>query len=146
MTNDEPIIYLSDFGLSKVLGMTSLTETQTQVGTPSYMSPEQITDIPLTPASDVYALTIVVYETLLHQLSFDVDSSFAMTVAHIEGIPRRPSDIAVNFPAALESVLLRGLAKDPLDRYASARLFYEAFVQAVSSLTEDERHMVYQYI
>jgi serine/threonine protein kinase len=146
MTDETPFIYLSDFGLSKVLGMTSLTETQTQVGTPNYMSPEQVTDQPLTPATDVYALAIVAYEMLLHQLPFEVESDFEMTLAHIEGVPRRPSDIVADFPLGIESVLLRGLVKNPADRYSSARQFYQAFAEAVAMLKDDERSTIYQYI
>jgi serine/threonine-protein kinase len=145
MTAEPSGIFLSDFGLSKVIGMISLTETQTQVGTPNYMSPEQVEDLPLTPATDVYSLAIVAYELLLRQLPFDAHSEFEMTLAHVEQAPAPPSEVVPGFPPALESVLLRGLIKDPADPYASAGEFYQSFAEAVAVLDEDEQTRVYKY-
>ncbi|MEO8394488.1 MAG: serine/threonine-protein kinase [Chloroflexota bacterium] len=146
MTEDDPQIFLSDFGLSKVIGMISLTETQTQVGTPNYMSPEQVEDLPLTPATDVYSLAIVAYEMLLRELPYNARSDFEMTLAHVEQAPRPPSKLAPGFPPALESVLLRGLMKDPTDRYTAAGVFFQEFAEAVALLDEDQQSMVYRYI
>jgi serine/threonine protein kinase len=146
MTGDDPQIFLSDFGLSKVIGMISLTETQTQVGTPNYMSPEQVEDLPLTPATDVYSLAIVTYEMLLRELPFDARSDFEMTLAHVEKAPSPPSNIVPGFPSSLESVLLRGLMKDPEDRYAEAGIFCREFAEAVAMLNKDEQMTVYRYI
>jgi serine/threonine protein kinase len=145
MTAEPPGLFLSDFGLSKVIGMISLTETQTQVGTPNYMSPEQVEDLPLTPATDVYSLAVVVYEMLLRQLPYEAHSDFEMTLAHVEQAPAPPSEVSPGFPPALESVLLRGLIKDPLDRYASAGEFYAGFYEALADLDDDERTRVYRY-
>ncbi len=145
VTQDNPGIFLSDFGLSKVIGMISLTQTQTQIGTPNYMSPEQVEDLPLTPATDVYALAVITYEMLLHKLPFDAQSDLEMTLAHVEKAPQPPSEIAPNFPSALESVLLRGLVKDSSDRYSSAGLFYQELAEAVAMLSADEQETVFRY-
>jgi len=139
-------VYLSDFGVSKVIGMISLTETQTQVGTPNFMSPEQAKDTPLTPATDVYSLTIIAYVLLLRQFPFDTKSPLEMALAHVMHPPRRPSALRAGFPPAIEAVLLRGLEKDPVRRYASAGSFCLAFADAIARLSDDERTTPYGYV
>ncbi|MFN8528151.1 MAG: serine/threonine-protein kinase [Anaerolineae bacterium] len=145
LSGENPQVYLSDFGLSKVIDMASLTETQMQVGTPNYMSPEQAQDFPLTPATDVYALAIIAYEMLLRQLPFVAHDDFEMAMAQVQQPPRAPSELVTHFPLALELVLLKGLAKDPDYRYASAGQFYTAFAEAVTELDEEARSTIYRY-
>lgn len=145
LSGETPLVYLSDFGLSKVADMVSLTETQMQVGTPNYMSPEQAQDFPLNPATDVYSLAIIAYEMLLRQLPFVAHDDFEMAMAQVQQPPRAPSDLVANFPLAIELVLLKGLAKDPEYRYASAGEFYNAYAKAVAGLDETERTTIYRY-
>lgn len=134
-----PTVYLTDFGVSKVIGMTSLTETQTQIGTPNFMSPEQAKDSPLTGATDVYSLTVIAYVLLVRQFPFETKSALDMALAVVTQPPRRPSSIRAGFPPAIEAVLLRGLEKDPAKRYPSAGAMYQAFYDAVLALPQAEQ-------
>lgn len=134
-----PTVYLTDFGVSKVIGMTSLTETHTQIGTPNFMSPEQAKDAPLTGSTDVYSLTVIAYVLLVRQFPFETKSVLETALAVVTQPPRRPSHLRPGFPEALETVLLRGLEKDPAKRYPSAGAMYEAFYYAVESLSEQEK-------
>jgi serine/threonine-protein kinase len=136
-----PTAYLADFGVSKVVGMSSLTETQTQIGTPNFMSPEQAKDMPLTGATDVYSLTVIAYVLLLRQFPFETKSVLETALAVVTQPPRRPSVLRPGFPETLEIVLMRGLEKDPAKRYPSAGALYEAFYDAVEALSEQEKVM-----
>lgn len=132
-------IYLADFGLSKVLDWTKLTQTGISVGTPEYMSPEQVMDHPLTPASDVYSLCVVTFEMLLGRYPFHDKRADRIALKHVSEKPPAPSSLHWSFPRALETVLLQGLEKSPEKRFASANEFSVAYANAVRSLTPEER-------
>ena len=112
--------FLSDFGLAKMLHQSTGTTGAYLVGTPAYMSPEQIQNYPLDGRSDVYGLGIVLFKALTKRLPFDNDSPMAMAVAHVtQDIP----DVREFRPDLNESwaeIIQKALAKEPDDRYASA--------------------------
>jgi putative two-component system response regulator len=123
---------LTDFGLATMIdGAREITATGTVVGTPEYMSPEQISGEPLSAASDRYALAVVAYEMLTGRLPFDGNSPASVLVSHMnKPMPSTP-ELGGEGSAHLEEVLRRGLAKDPNDRYASAADFIQALQPAV---------------
>ncbi|MGO9833514.1 MAG: serine/threonine protein kinase [Polyangiaceae bacterium] len=119
---------LLDFGLAKVgerqmrPGSIMLTQEGMVFGTPEFMSPEQAQGKPLTPASDVYSLAVILYEVLTGKLPFDAKSAMDFIQLHVTGKP-----ISVNqrvpgrtFPLLLEQILDRALAKRAEDRFSSA--------------------------
>jgi serine/threonine protein kinase len=112
--------FLVDFGLTKSPDVEALTETGQLLGTIDYISPEQARSLPATPASDVYALACVLYECLAGQVPFYRPSEPAALFAHIVDPPPRLSERRPDLPLALEEVIVRGLAKAPLERPASA--------------------------
>ncbi|MBE2223104.1 MAG: protein kinase, partial [Anaerolineae bacterium] len=111
---------LTDFGVARMLEGVQLTGTGATIGTPDYMSPEQAKGQAATPASDVYALAIVLYEMLTGELPFTADTPVAVLLQHMQATPpsvlMKVPDLPVNF----ETILLKGLAKEPSDRYATA--------------------------
>lgn len=116
-------VKVADFGTIMVVeGTTWLTGVGQQIGTPGYMSPEQCRGERVTPASDIYALGVSLYELLTGRLPFEVEESspFAMMLKHIsEPIPD-PRLLRPEIPAELASIVFRCLAKHPEDRYPSA--------------------------
>jgi eukaryotic-like serine/threonine-protein kinase len=125
-----------DFGLAIARhlgpGSPKLTRTGMVVGTPDFMSPEQIRGKPVDRRSDIYSLAFMVYELLTGQLPVDGTTLREVAVARLKGelIPistRRPD---LNIPAAVDKVLSRALAVDPGERYATAMEFAEAFERA----------------
>ena len=114
-----------DFGIAKVLGeqqgMTRLTQTGMIIGTPQYMSPEQVEGLPLDHRSDVYSLGIIMYELLTGETPFQADTPFKLLMKHVKEKPVPPRKFRPNLaiPEAVEKIVLKALEKDPAKRFQS---------------------------
>ena len=124
---------LTDFGVARMLEGVQLTGTGATIGTPDYMSPEQAKGQSATASSDVYALTIVLYEMLTGELPFTADTPVAVLLQHMQATPPSVLMKVPDLPVHFENILLKGLAKDPADRYATAGQLAEA-VTAVTGV------------
>ena len=131
-TRDE--VHVADFGIARVLDQATsgMTITGTVLGTAGYLSPEQARGEPATPASDVYGLGIVAYELLTGGRPFEGGSATAEASAHIHQPVPPASERSVGLPAEVDRVFDRALAKDPGQRYGSARDFVEALREALA--------------
>jgi serine/threonine-protein kinase len=109
---------VTDFGIAKLIESDGHTQTGTMVGTPSYMSPEQCVGNTLTWSSDLYSLGIVAYQLLTGTVPF-TGNAFAVMQAHTMTPPPPIGTRRSDCPPDLEAAVLRMLAKDPVDRYAS---------------------------
>jgi serine/threonine protein kinase len=124
--------YLTDFGIAKVLAASQhLTKSGGTLGTPAYMSPEQVQGREVGPQTDEYSLGIIVYEMVTGQLPFEADTPYATAFMHVTTPPRPPREIAPQLPHELESVILRALEKDPADRYPTCGAFVDALIQTL---------------
>lgn len=131
--------YLVDFGLAKLLGSTTkLTASNTPMGTPAFMPPEQWTSQDLTPAADQYALAVTAYQMVTGRLPFTSDTPYGLMHQHLNVMPEAPQVYRSDVPAALAAVFWRALAKDPADRYESVSQFAQAFTNAVESVGESD--------
>jgi serine/threonine-protein kinase len=119
MITDQGWVYLTDFGLTRNIEATrELTISGTVMGTPEYMSPEQARgEHNIGPATDIYALGVVLYEMLTDDLPFKADTPMAMVAARLVDTPRSPRTIQQGFPLPLEGILLKALAPDPSERF-----------------------------
>jgi serine/threonine-protein kinase len=123
-----------DFGLAKVTeremrpGSLILTQEGMVFGTPEFMSPEQAQGKPLTPASDVYSLAVILYEVLTGKLPFEGKGGIDFISLHVNGkpIPLSERVAGLTFPPLLDQVLSRALAKKPQDRFTTAADFAKA--------------------
>jgi tetratricopeptide (TPR) repeat protein/tRNA A-37 threonylcarbamoyl transferase component Bud32 len=122
-----PRVVVTDFGLAHVFGDTSnhgdggITVTGDVVGTPEYMSPEQIEGGTLTPASDIYALGIVIYEMMTGQRPFAADTPIASALQRVIGpTPKSPRDVRPELPAPWDRAIMRCLARYPEGRFRDA--------------------------
>ncbi len=111
--------FLLDFGVAK-LSDTSLTPAGTVVGTPSYMSPEQIRGTELDGRSDIFSLAVVAFETLTGKRPFPGNDFTTVVSSIINKEPLSFKEVESNLPAALERVLDRGMSKDKTQRQQSA--------------------------
>ncbi len=137
LLSDEDHVVITDFGIAKALSATELSITRegVGVGTPPYMSPEQLKGDDLSPASDVYSLGIVAYRMLTGKVPFEGDSSLVIAHKHLNDPPPPPRQLNPKLSKQVESVLLKALAKKPSDRYDRAGTFASQLVEALVGST-----------
>jgi serine/threonine-protein kinase len=117
-----------DFGLAKEITRDTSASAQVILGTPAYVAPEAVTDpARIGPAADLYALGAVGYFLLTGRRVFEGKTAVELCIQHVTQPPRRPTEVAkIHLPQELEDLILRCLAKDPADRFASASQLAEA--------------------
>jgi serine/threonine protein kinase len=142
LLDEQGSAYLADFGLARLAepGLHgNLTETGSFLGTPTYISPEQIRQDPIDGRSDVYSLGVVLYEMLAGRPPFTADSAFTIMRAHIDQEPPPIRRFRPGLPPAVEAVLEKALQKEPTTRYQTAGEMAEAFTRAVQSEFSTDR-------
>ena len=134
-TGDDEFVYLVDFGIARSTTDTqgpALTQTGAALGSFDYMAPERFLERPADKRVDVYALACVLFEILTGRRPFMGDGLAVLMYAHLNTDPPAPSSIRPDLPKALDAVVLKGLAKEPDDRWATAGEFAAAARKALS--------------
>ena len=128
---------VTDFGIAVAFAETSLTQTNSMLGSVHYLSPEQARGSKATVQSDIYAMGIIFYEMLTGHIPYDGDSAVTIALQHFQ--KPLPSVIAENpsVPQALENVVIKATAKKLTDRYKSVS---EMYVDLSSSLSYNRRN------
>lgn len=118
-------VKLTDFGVARIQepDETQLTQVGGAVGTPKYMSPEQAKGLRGDSRSDVFSAGVVLYELLTGGLPFDGENQFAVIHKIVGHDPAPPSTLNPGVPTAMDEVMARAMAKNPDERYATAREF-----------------------
>jgi tetratricopeptide (TPR) repeat protein len=121
LLDTQNVVKVLDFGIAWAVDETlSLTLDGEVVGTPEYMSPEQISAKPVDARSDLYSLGVVAYELVTGQVPFRGETPVATVLQHLRQMPVPPSQLQPLVPKSLEAIVLRLLQKEPSDRYGSA--------------------------
>lgn len=121
-------VILTDFGIAKWVGGDSMTKSGTQIGTPTYMAPEQFGNLPTGPASDQYALGVTAYQLLTGRTPFTGDL-YQLVAAHLGAAPVPLRELRPDCPAFLANAITRMLEKKPEDRWPSLEDLEACLVQ-----------------
>ncbi|MGK5679971.1 Stk1 family PASTA domain-containing Ser/Thr kinase [Actinoplanes sp. URMC 104] len=127
-------VKVMDFGIARALasGATTMTQTSAVIGTAQYLSPEQARGEAVDARSDVYAAGCVLFELLVGHPPFVGDSPVSVAYQHVREDPRAPSDINPEVPPDVDAIVLKALAKNPLNRYQSAQEMRADALRAVA--------------
>ena len=113
-------VKLTDFGIARAVEQTRITQVGSVIGTAAYLSPEQVRGEEATPATDVYALGVVLYQFLTGRLPYEGSSLAELAVRQQNEKPLPPSTYNDEVPETVGAAVLRALESDPSRRYASA--------------------------
>ena len=142
LLSDEGAVKVADFGIARLTddsispGQTA-TKTGTTVGTPQYMSPEQVASSKVDGRSDLYSAGIMFYELVVGQPPFtasESDGPFTLMAKHVQAPPKPPSVHRPGLDMRLEEVILKALSKRPEDRYQTGQEFDEAMSKVADRL------------
>ncbi len=144
MMDDGGNAFLTDFGLAKLTeGSGELTHSGTIVGTPAYMSPEQLRGEPLDHRSDIYSLGVILYNMVAGRLPFDTNTADLVSIIyqHLEKPPTSPREFNPNTPPEVEAVIMKALQKDRAARYNTATEMAQALNLAVGLPAGSSSHL-----
>ena len=142
-------VKVMDFGIARALhdGQAAVTQTAAVIGTAQYLSPEQARGESVDARSDVYSAGCVLYELITGEPPFTGDSPVAVAYQHVREDPRTPSSVNPAVSPALDAIVLKALAKNPMNRYQSAAEMRADLVRVLSGqrpsapavFTDDDR-------
>jgi serine/threonine protein kinase len=150
MFDDRDGVILTDFGIAKAKFASKMTATGTLIGTPHYMSPEQLKGMEVDGRSDIYSLGILFYEVLTGRVPFEGEDTYAVGLKHIQEPPEPPINLNKKIPNTLNEIIITMLAKTPNARFAGAAEVEEALAalfdhrDVVDKLTKQTAAMVHE--
>src|SRR6267143_656478 len=121
-----------DFGIARLANPPQgkgLTEAGTSIGTPDYMSPEQLSGLELDARADLYAAGVVLFECVTGRVPFEAETTWALVAKHLEEQAPDPRSTNPEVPGALALVIVKAMAKQPADRFATAAEMHDALAR-----------------
>jgi len=125
LINEDGIVKVADFGIARAVTSSTIVTTQEAIGSVHYSSPEQARGGFVDEKSDIYSLGILLYELATKKLPFDGDVPVSVAMKHIKEKVVDPSQVNREIGKGLESVILKAIQKDPMNRYQSSRELIE---------------------
>jgi serine/threonine protein kinase/tetratricopeptide (TPR) repeat protein len=139
MVDEDGNVRIMDFGIARSLRGKGITGAGVMIGTPEYMSPEQVEGKEVDQRSDVYSLGIILYEMVTGHVPFEGDTAFTIGVKHKSERPRNPRELNTQIPEDLSRVILKCLEKDKGRRYQTAEELREELERVEQGLPTTER-------
>ena len=145
MIKDDGQIKITDFGIAMALNATQLTQTNSVMGSVHYLPPEQASGKGCTIKSDIYSMGIIFYELLSGSLPFRGDNAVEIALKHMrEPLPNLRDDNP-SIPQSIVNIIKKSTAKNPKNRYESARAMHEDLLTALDDNRMDEEEYQYKY-
>ena len=129
IVDDDGLATMTDFGIARA-GASDMTQTGSIMGTAQYLSPEQAQGFSVSEQSDLYSIGVILYEMVTGQVPFEGESAVTIALKHVSEVPTPPCSINPAISPQLQAVIMRALAKDPGQRFATADEFIGALDQA----------------
>jgi serine/threonine protein kinase/Tfp pilus assembly protein PilF len=120
MIDKDGSVRIMDFGIARSLKVKGITGAGVMIGTPEYMSPEQVEGKEVDQRTDIYSLGVIIYEMVTGRVPFEGDTPFTVGIKHKSEIPKNPREVNPQIPEGLSGVILRCLEKDKEKRYQNA--------------------------
>ncbi|WP_346417361.1 Stk1 family PASTA domain-containing Ser/Thr kinase [Listeria welshimeri] len=120
LIDHDGVVKITDFGIAMALSETSITQTNSLLGSVHYLSPEQARGGMATQKSDIYSLGIVLYELLTGKVPFDGESAVSIAIKHLQAEIPSAREQNPEIPQSLENIIIKATAKDPFLRYQNA--------------------------
>ncbi|GAB4574007.1 MAG: hypothetical protein Kow0077_18400 [Anaerolineae bacterium] len=125
MLDKDGRVVLTDFGIAKIVTGVQFTASGGMVGTPAYMAPEQGLGEAGDERSDIYSLGVILFQLCTGKLPYEADTPLATILKHLNEETPRPTSIRPELPRAVEQIILKAMAKEPDDRFATAQEMVE---------------------
>jgi TolB-like protein/Tfp pilus assembly protein PilF len=129
---------IMDFGIALSHEAEEITDSNMMVGTPQYLSPEQVEGKKVDQRSDIYSLGVILFEMVTGQVPFDGDTTLSIAVKHKTEIPRDPKEFNTQIPDELSALILKCMEKDPEKRYQTAEKLCSELTQIESEFPTSE--------
>lgn len=137
LVTDEGAVKVTDFGIARAQGGTTVTQTGVILGTAHYISPEQAKGSEADHRSDLYSVGVVLYELLTGKTPFEGENPVTVALKHTSEPPTLPRILKPDTPEDLEAITLKAMAKNPAQRYQSARAMEEDLGNFIKGLNVD---------
>ena len=145
MIKDDGQIKITDFGIAMALNATQLTQTNSVMGSVHYLPPEQASGKGCTIKSDIYSMGIIFYELLSGSLPFRGDNAVEIALKHMKEPLPNLRDENPSIPQSIVNIIKRSTAKNPKNRYDTAREMHEDLLTALDDERMDEEEYKYKY-
>jgi len=141
MIDREGNVRILDFGIAKSVEAEGLTRTGAMIGTPEYMSPEQVAGEEADPRSDIYSLGVVLYEMMTGRLPFQGDNPLSIAIQHRTKFASPPVELNPRISADLNRIILKCLEKSPDKRYLNSEVLGNELIALEGSALKDQQAM-----
>ena len=145
MIEDDGRIKITDFGIAMALNATQLTQTNSVMGSVHYLPPEQASGKGATVKSDIYSMGILMYELLTGTVPFKGDNAVEIALKHMKDNLPSLREFNPSIPQSVENILLKATAKNPRNRYDSAKEMHEDLLHCLEEKHANDKKITFEY-